>query len=361
VRLLFASTQGAGHFGALLPFIEAAQSGGHEVLIVGPPTLKSRGLPFRAGASPPEEVLGPIWARMSSLPPGQGDIVVVGVIFARLNVEAMLPALTEAIEDWQPDVVVREPSEFASAVAADMLGVPHVRAAAGVAVVEEMALAIARPELEAGRPGLGPRIPATPYLTCYPASVDPAPFPAQRFRHPATEAKPRPLPDWWPEDERPLVYVSFGSVAATFPPAAQVYAAALEAVGSLPVRVLLTTGGHELELGEIPENVHVERWVSEPDVLPHAAAVVGHGGAGTTLSAISFGCPLVTVPLFGDQPANGVRVATTGAGVVAPIVEIGQALERVLEHDSYREAARRVAAEIHAQPPLADFVSRLPV
>ena len=106
--------------------------------------------------------------------------------------------------------------------------------------------------------------------------------------------------------------------------------------------------------------MHVERWVSEPDVLPHAAAVVGHGGAGTTLSAISFGCPLVTVPLFGDQPANGVRVATTGAGVVAPIVEIGQALERVLEHDSYREAARRVAAEIRAQRPLADFVSRLP-
>ena len=48
-----------------------------------------------------------------------------------------------------------------------------------------------------------------------------------RFRHPAADADSEPLPDWWPGDERPLVYVSFGSVAATFPPAAQVYSAAL--------------------------------------------------------------------------------------------------------------------------------------
>jgi len=124
MRLLFASTQGAGHFGPLIPFIDAALRGGHEVLIVGPPELKAQGYPFRAGASPPGEVLGPIWARMPSLPPGQGDPVVVGIIFARLNVEAMLPALSDAVEEWRPDVVVREAAEFASAAAADLHGVP---------------------------------------------------------------------------------------------------------------------------------------------------------------------------------------------------------------------------------------------
>ena len=66
------------------------------MLIVGPPTLKARGYPFRAGATPPDEVLGPIWGRMPSLPPGPGRMVVVGIIFARLNVDAMLPALEEA-------------------------------------------------------------------------------------------------------------------------------------------------------------------------------------------------------------------------------------------------------------------------
>ena len=111
----------------------------------------------------------------------------------------------------------------------------------------------------------------------------------------------------------------------------------------------------------MPENVHVERWVSEPDVLADAAAMVGHGGAGTTLSAMAAGCPLVTVPLFGDQHANGARVAVARAGVVAPVMEIGRSVERVLEQDSYRIAAQRIATEMRALPPVADFLGRLPV
>lgn len=77
MRVLFASTQGAGHVGPLIPFIDAAARGGHETLVVGPPTLKARGYEFKPGASPPDELLGPLWGRMPSLPPGQGDLVVV--------------------------------------------------------------------------------------------------------------------------------------------------------------------------------------------------------------------------------------------------------------------------------------------
>jgi UDP:flavonoid glycosyltransferase YjiC (YdhE family) len=362
VRVLFASTQGAGHFGPLIPFIDACERKGHEVLIVGPPTLKARGYPFKTGAVPPDEVLGPVWGRMPTLPPGQGDVVVVGVIFAQLNVDAMLPTLEETIEHWHPDLVVRESSEFASAVAAELHGVPHARVAVGVAQVEEAALAIAAPALDARHPGVSERIATSPYLTCWPASVDPAPFDATRFRHPATERTAEPLPDWWPGDDRPLVYVSFGSVAATFPPAAQVYGSAVAAVADLPVRVLLTTGGNEVDLGDVLGNVHVERWVDEAAVLAHAAAIVGHGGGGTTLSALAAGCPLVSVPLFGDQPSNAARVAIAGAGVVAPIDELGKMIELVLEHDRYRNAAERIAEEMRSLPPAdSAFEAFIPV
>ncbi len=173
---------------------------------------------------------------------------------------------------------------------------------------------------------------------------------------PQTEARPEPLPDWWPGDDRPLVYVSFGSVAATFPPATRAYTSALAAVSGYPIRVLLTTGGHELELGDVPANVRVEEWVDEAAVLGHASAVVGHGGAGTTLAAMAAGCPLVVVPLFGDQPANGVRVAVAGAGVVAPLDGIRAALELVLEKESYRIAAERVAEEMRALPAVDEFL-----
>ena len=357
--MLFASTQGAGHFGPLIPFIDACERAGHEVLIVGPPTLKSRGYPFRAGARPPDEILGPLWGRMPSLPPGQGDVVVVGTIFARLNVEAMLPTLDAVIEEWVPDLVIRECSEFASAIAADAHGIRHVRVSIGVAQVEEAALAIASPALDERRPGVAARIAVSPYLTCFPASVDPAPFSVTRFRHPATEAQPQPLPDWWPSDERPLVYVSFGSVAATFPLAAQVYRSALDAVASLDVRVLLSRGGNEIELGDVPANVHVEDWVSEPDVLAHASAAVGHGGAGTTLSVLAAGCPLVSVPLFGDQPMNAARVAVAGSGVVAAIDGIGEAIDLVLRRDDFAATARQIVDEMRTYPPIDSFLDGL--
>ena len=129
MRVLFASTQGTGHFGPLIPLIDACRADGHEALIVGPPTLKARGYPFEAGDAPPEEVLGPLWAAMPTLPPAQGDVVVVAVVFAKLNVEAMLPKHREVIERWRPDLVVRESAEFASAVAAEEHEIRHVRVA----------------------------------------------------------------------------------------------------------------------------------------------------------------------------------------------------------------------------------------
>jgi hypothetical protein len=355
VRVLFASTQGAGHFNPLVPFIEACLAEGHDVLVVGPPTLDPRGYPFREGASPPEEILGPLWQRIPSLPPAQGEVVVVGRIFGRLNVETMLPTIDVTIEEWQPDLVVREPNEYASAIAAERHGVPHVRAAIGLAVSEQGALMLAAPALENESPGIVDRIAASRYVTCFPESVDQAPFAVERYRDPAVDAPSRELPDWWHGDESPLVYLSFGSVAAAFASAPDLYRSAVEQVATLPVRVLLTLG-RDLELGPVPVSVHVEQWVPQADVLDHADAVVCHGGSGTTLGALARGVPLVVTPLFADQPYNAVRVAGVGAGVVAAVDEIAAGLERVLGDARFRAGAQRVADEMRGLPPAVEFL-----
>jgi UDP:flavonoid glycosyltransferase YjiC (YdhE family) len=103
----------------------------------------------------------------------------------------------------------------------------------------------------------------------------------------------------------------------------------------------------------------VEEWVSEPDVLAHASAAVGHGGAGTTLSVLAAGRPLVCVPLFGDQPMNAARVAAAGAGVVAAIDRIGESIDLVLHHSDYGETARRIADEMRSYPPIDTFLDAL--
>jgi hypothetical protein len=135
MRVLIASTHGAGHFGPLVPFADAYLRNGDEVLVVGPPTLEAHDYPFRAGASPPENVLAPLWATLHEQPSGQSEVIVVGTIFAELNVNAMLPAFEDAIEDWKPDLVLRETNEYASAIAAEEHGIAHVRAGKPLVVV----------------------------------------------------------------------------------------------------------------------------------------------------------------------------------------------------------------------------------
>ena len=224
-------------------------------------------------------------------------------------------------------------------------GLRHVRVAIGLALTESGALTLASPALEERERGITARIAASPYLSCFPPSFDLADHEVRRYRDRAVDTPAGPLPDWWQGDERPLVYVTFGSVAGAFAAARPLFGEAVRQVAALPVRVLLTLG-RELEVGEVPENVHVEEWVPQADVLGHAAAVVHHGGSGTTLGALAHGVPAVVVPLFVDQPFNAIRVTATGAGLHATVDEIGSRLERILAEPSYRAgagAARRRA------------------
>jgi UDP:flavonoid glycosyltransferase YjiC (YdhE family) len=59
----------------------------------------------------------------------------------------------------------------------------------------------------------------------------------------------------------------------------------------------------------------VERFWLQAQVMPHAAAMVGHGGFGTTVQALAAGIPVVVVPLFVDQPHNARRVHDAGVGL----------------------------------------------
>ncbi len=98
--------------------------------------------------------------------------------------------------------------------------------------------------------------------------------------------------------------------------------------------------------------------------MAHAAAMVSHGGFGTTLAGLAAGVPMVVVPLFADQPYNALRVEAVNAGVVlgggpAAIDGLAGALRQVLDGDWYRAGARRMAEQVARLPPAADAVPLL--
>ena len=118
------------------------------------------------------------------------------------------------------------------------------------------------------------------------------------------------------------------------------------------------------ELGQLPPSVHVEQWVPQADVMPHASAMIGHGGAGTTLAALAGGVPQVLLPVFADQPINAARVAEFGAGLALDMSpdglgRLGAALRELLEDPRYRTASERVADEIASLPPVDEAVDLL--
>jgi vancomycin aglycone glucosyltransferase len=144
----------------------------------------------------------------------------------------------------------------------------------------------------------------------------------------------------------PPVYVGFGSVTPA-PPAVltRLIVAAVAAAGC---RAVVSRGWAGLGEGEHGAAIHVTGPVSHHALFPRVAAVVHHGGAGTTATAARAGRPQVILPpsLY-DQAYWRQQVVDRGLGVWAPRPQdatprvLAAALERVLGDP---EIARRAAA-----------------
>ena len=376
MRVLVSTTAGAGHLGPIVPFARALVGAGHEVLATAPASfaasIEKAGFTHAPFADAPPEELAAVFARLPGLSNRDGNAVVFGEVFGRIDARAALPGVQALVDRWRPDLVLRDASEFASYVVADIEGIPHVTVGVSLESFEEQSLDV----LEIPLADLGARsgvagLRSATRLSLLPPAFDGAAVlvagTTKRFRDAAAPAASgASLPDWWPGSSDPLVYVTFGSVAASFGLFPVLYQGVVAAVADLPLRVLMTLGeaGDPEALGTLPANVHVERWWPQADVLPHAAALVGHGGTGTTLAGLAAGVPQVVVPLFADQPYNAERVEAVNAGVALPggpaaIGGLAAALQQVLDGDWYRAGAQRMAEQIARLPPASEAVPML--
>lgn len=330
MRFLFASTRGAAHIAPLVPFALACKRAGHDVLLAAPHSawehVARAGLPFAGFDLPPDDLLDPVWARVrASRDPDEQNRIVRGELFGGLYADHAFPGLLALARRMRPDVLLHETEEHATARVGAVLGLPvwRVECYLGAAVAS-----------------------AEPFLTLSPASFDPRPN-AIRFR--VRQRREALLHDWWAGSRAPLIYLSFGSTAAGNGFYPDLYREAAEALGGLDVRVLMTLGTEvdPTELGPVPANVHVERWVPQSAVMPEAAVMIGHGGSSSTLGAMAAGVPLAALPLYADQPQNAARVAELGAGLALDGSDgLAEAVSTLIGDPFYRDHARLVADEI---------------
>jgi MGT family glycosyltransferase len=151
-----------------------------------------------------------------------------------------------------------------------------------------------------------------------------------------------------PPGEAPLVLVGMSS---TYMDHAEVLQRAATALGTLPVRGVVTTGPSiPVESIEAPANVTVVERAPHSEILRHAGAVVTHAGHGTVIKALAAGVPVVALPLGRDQLDNAARVAHHGAGLrlkpKAGPDAIARAVQRVIDEPSFGQNARRIADAI---------------
>lgn len=152
-----------------------------------------------------------------------------------------------------------------------------------------------------------------------------------------------------PDDGRPLVFCSFGTLQGS---RARLFRKVAAAANAFDVRLLIAHGGllPDEEAARLPGQPLVRPFVPQRAVLARAALAITHAGFNTVIDALSFGVPMVALPITFEQPATGARIARAGAGRVLQRWRtrgrIEEAMRAVLEEGRYRQNARRLADEI---------------
>lgn len=143
-----------------------------------------------------------------------------------------------------------------------------------------------------------------------------------------------------------LVLVSFGTVISNFK--SDFVETIVSGLAQVPAKVIWKFKG------QLPQNVskkiRIVPWMQQNDILGHTAtkAFLTHGGLNSVLEAAYHGTPMVVLPLFGDQPANAMKVQEAGIGVILDLqdltpIHVTNAIIEVIQNPKYKENAMMVS------------------
>jgi len=160
---------------------------------------------------------------------------------------------------------------------------------------------------------------ASPFmnLLLYPESVkfdrehplDPKQF--QYLEGCVRKEAPYEVPTFAENNDKPLIYISFGSLGAGD---TDLLKRLIATIGKLPYRALVNVGDYKDQYENLPGNVVIESWFPQPSVIPQVDAAIHHGGNNSFTECLYFGKPAIIMPYVWDGHDNATRVDETGHG-----------------------------------------------
>jgi UDP:flavonoid glycosyltransferase YjiC (YdhE family) len=369
MRVLFVSSPGAGHVFPMVPLAWALRAAGHEVLVATTDTgliAAQAGLPVVDLT--PDLDFDAARKQLLRTEPGLAEKVMTGrlddvrtVATAFAHAAALLSdALVARALAWRPDVVVQSQLQGSGFVAAAKLGVPLVEHGFGFARTEGMP-ALFRDNMAAVFDRHGVELPTRQaVIDVAPPSMLDGPPQGWSMRYVPYNGGAT-LPAWLDTPpERPRVAVTVGTVV----PARNGLTSLrrlVDAAGEVDAEFVFALGQADpAALGPLPANVRPVGWVPLSSLLPVCRAIVHHGGAGTTLTALASGVPQLVLPNGADRHINAAAAGRRNTAVVSSPEDVtDRELRSVLTDDSIRVAADEVRGEIDALPTPADMVASL--
>lgn len=149
---------------------------------------------------------------------------------------------------------------------------------------------------------------------------------------------------------KPLIYASMGTIQNR---QQEIFYSIAKACTECDADVVISLGGscRPEDLAELPGSPIVVEYAPQLELLEKATLTITHAGQNTVLESLTYGVPMVAIPITNDQPGVGARIVWTGTGEVIPLKRLrddnlSKAIQQVLNHSRYRENARKLQRAI---------------
>ncbi|BAZ11185.1 glycosyl transferase family protein [Calothrix sp. NIES-4071] len=167
-------------------------------------------------------------------------------------------------------------------------------------------------------------------------------------------------------NDKPLIYASMGTLQNRL---SDVFYTIAEACKHTNAQLVISLGGGLAPeaFPNLPGNPLVVKYAPQLELLQKASLNITHAGLNTTLESLSYGVPMVAIPVTDDQPGVAARIKWTGTGELITlsnlsVTKLKESIQRVLTQNEYKQNAVKLQKAISCTGGVsraADIIERV--